>query len=344
MAIDLNYEPNVLVEDITALSEEEWLEWRKKGIGGSDVAAVLGISPWKSGRELFYEKIGRKPVIEEDMNWVALEVGHRLEDLVAEIYRRKTGYKVYPIRKILQHPLYPFMIADVDFFVEKPNGRRGILETKTSHLNNIVKWKDGQVPRHYELQGKHYLSVANVDFAAFACLFSNNEADFVYQEVDRDLDEEEITIQELSYFWNTYVVPRQEPPLVEAADLCIQALRKYISPSSSTTPFRLPRVLQPSLEQILQLKDEKSRLEREVRALDERIQKLYVPVLDAMGSNTSAVYRSGGDQYSVTYLPNIRTSIKKEARERLQKEHPDIYDDYVSVSESRTFVLKKTAI
>jgi predicted phage-related endonuclease len=49
--LDLNYEPAVLVEDITQLTEEEWLQQRTRGIGGSDVAAVLGISPWKTRRD-----------------------------------------------------------------------------------------------------------------------------------------------------------------------------------------------------------------------------------------------------------------------------------------------------
>ncbi len=130
--LDLNYDPAVLVEDITQLTEEEWLQQRTRGIGGSDVAAVLGISPWKTRRDLFYEKTGVQPMQPDETNWVAKEVGHRLKELVAEIYQRKTGYTVYPIRKIFQHPLYSFMIADVDYFVQKPNGKRGVLECKTS--------------------------------------------------------------------------------------------------------------------------------------------------------------------------------------------------------------------
>ena len=64
---------------------------------------------------------------EEEDNWVAKEVGHRLEDLVAEIFSRKTGLKVYPVRKMFRHPLHPFMLADVDFFIDFPDGTKGIL-------------------------------------------------------------------------------------------------------------------------------------------------------------------------------------------------------------------------
>ena len=95
------YTPEKVV-DISNLSREDWLEYRKKGIGGSDVAAIMGISPFATIRDLFYNKTGVQPVIqeEEESNWVAKEVGHRLEDLVAEIFSKKTGLEVFPVRVI----------------------------------------------------------------------------------------------------------------------------------------------------------------------------------------------------------------------------------------------------
>ena len=60
MALDLNYSPVALV-DTSALTEEQWLAWRKKGIGGSDAASALGLSPYRTARELYYDKIGAEP-------------------------------------------------------------------------------------------------------------------------------------------------------------------------------------------------------------------------------------------------------------------------------------------
>ena len=50
------------------------------------------------------------------------------------------------------------------------------------------------------------MSVMNIDVAFIACLFSNNENDFVWQKIERDLEEEENTIMELSAFWNNHVM------------------------------------------------------------------------------------------------------------------------------------------
>lgn len=110
------YTPEKVV-DISNLSREDWLEYRKKGIGGSDVAAIMGISPFATIRDLFYNKTGVQPVIqeEEESNWVAKEVGHRLEDLVAEIFSKKTGLEVFPVRKRSSCPY-----TKVNWYAEVP--------------------------------------------------------------------------------------------------------------------------------------------------------------------------------------------------------------------------------
>ena len=74
-----------LIADLSVITEQKWHELRREGIGGSDAAAVLGISPFKTGRDLYYAKLGIDPAEPDDGNWVQLEVGHLLEDLTAQI-------------------------------------------------------------------------------------------------------------------------------------------------------------------------------------------------------------------------------------------------------------------
>ena len=64
------YAPQILVstED---LPREQWLEYRRKGIGGSDAAAVLGISPFRTGRDLYYDKLNTMPVSRRLNRWVS---------------------------------------------------------------------------------------------------------------------------------------------------------------------------------------------------------------------------------------------------------------------------------
>ena len=104
-------EPKVLVST-EALTEQEWLTYRRQGIGGSDVAAILGISPFRTARDLYDDKLNIASAVDDTGNWVALEMGHLLEPLVAQIFTKKTGLEVFQIKKMFQHPQYPFMLAD----------------------------------------------------------------------------------------------------------------------------------------------------------------------------------------------------------------------------------------
>lgn len=89
VAAEKRSQPQILVET-AGLSEEKWLAYRRKGIGGSDVAALLGISPWRTARDLYFDKLNIVAVEDNEDNWVALEMGHLLEPLVAKIFQHRT--------------------------------------------------------------------------------------------------------------------------------------------------------------------------------------------------------------------------------------------------------------
>ena len=99
---------------MTATSREEWLALRRQGIGGSDVAAILGLSKFKTQQELWMEKTGRlvqqqSADAEERMHW-----GNTLEDVVAKHYAQQSGKKVQRINQILHHPECHIAMANLD--------------------------------------------------------------------------------------------------------------------------------------------------------------------------------------------------------------------------------------
>ena len=151
-----DYQPLVLVETAD-LSRDEWLSYRRKGIGGSDASAVLGISPFRTARDLYFDKLNIVTA-DDGGNWVAMEMGNLLEDLVARIFAKKTGLRIFQRKVMYQHPLYPWMLADLDYLVEQPDGTLAILEIKTTNYNARDKWEyNGEeiVPVYYEAQGRH---------------------------------------------------------------------------------------------------------------------------------------------------------------------------------------------
>ncbi len=344
MALNLNYAPNRLV-DITTLSEEQWLWWRKKGIGGSDVAAALNASPYRTARELYFDKIGVEPVVEGADKSITFQIGHLLEDVVAQIFAKKTGFTVFEDHWMYQHPLYPFLIADVDRFIELPNGKRAILECKTAHFDMMCKWANGAVPRHYEMQVRHYMAVMNIDVAYIACLFSNNENDFVWQRIERDIDEEENTILQLESFWNNNVMARVEPPFVEKPDQVLDVLRRYYGPADKSEPcVELHPDFFDTLRSIAALKEEKKTADARAKALENQIKALYIPIVQEMGVACSATCERGKERYKVTYNPQYREQIKADNLSSLRAQYPEIYDEFAEQTETRIFRMTKSAI
>lgn len=341
MSLDLNYQPTVFVKT-DSLTEDEWLAWRKKGIGGSDVASALGVSPYRTARELYYDKIGVEPVVAGADKSITFQIGHLLEDVVAQIFAKKTGFSVFQDQTMYQHPLFPFMLADVDRFLILPNGEKAILECKTAHYDTQFLWANDGVPRHYELQVRHYMAVMNIDAAYIACLFSNSENDFVWRRIDRDTEEEESTILQLKAFWENNVCARVEPELNEKPDMALEALRRYYGPADKAMQtVTLPKDFASTLENVLQLKNEKAALDHQSRKLDGQIKATYLPIAEQMGTACKANCEDNGVKYEITFNPLYREGISKEKLSQLKAQYPDIYSDFVETTESRTFKLTK---
>ncbi|MFR1434314.1 MAG: YqaJ viral recombinase family protein [Acutalibacteraceae bacterium] len=330
------------VVDTSGLSEEDWLGYRRQGIGGSDVAAIMGVSPFATLRDLYNDKCGNPDVIQTEDNWVAKEVGHRLEDLVAKIFAYKTGYKVFAVRKLFRHPFHSFMQANVDFFVELPDGSIAILECKTTNYNSKEKWNDGAVPVNYEWQCRHYMAVMNLSCAYIACLYGNNENEFVYRRIDRDEVIEADMIEMEAHFWNEYVLGRIEPPYTESGDLVLESIRRHYGELDPTVDaVILPTSMAVKLEQYLDLAAQKSLLSQQIKELDEQMKIAYAPIVDVMKTSCSAVCVFGSNTYEVRNKPVFRTSISKDKLQKLEETHPDLYSEYTETTEGRRFSVKR---
>lgn len=203
--------------------EAAWLAGRMNGIGGSDASAVVGMNPYKTNIELFEEKTGRR--IPEDISEKPYVIyGKRAEEYIRELFR--LDYPEYQVEhhefRILQSLSYPFMQASLDGELTDQEGRRGILEIKTTNILQSMqyeKWKD-RIPDNYYIQVLHYLLVTGYDFVVLrAHLVSEWGRDrrttvkhyFIErEEVREDLD---MLLKEEKKFW-AYVESGRKPPLI----------------------------------------------------------------------------------------------------------------------------------
>lgn len=341
-----SYQPRVLV-DTTNLSREDWLAFRRQGIGGSDTAALLGISPWRTARDLYYDKLGVAAAsLDTEDNWVQLEVGTLLEPLVAKIFQKRTGLIIFKRKAMFSHPQYPWMLADLDYLVEMPGGGTAILEIKTTNYNARDNWwYNGQeiVPVYYESQGRHYMSVMDIDRVYFCCLYGNTEDETIIRHLDRDMDYENELIMLEDAFWHDNVLAKNPPPYTEDGDLIMESLRRWLGPPDKKAPptqFAMPQY--QLIQRYLQLQEAKSAWDADVKQIEAELKRVRALIVAAMGTSSSAIYDAGSSGYVVTNSLVRRACITKEDLKRLKEVHPDIYAEYVSFSESSRFKIKQT--
>lgn len=204
-------------------NEQEWLSGRLNSIGGSDASAVVGMNPYKTNIELFEEKTGRR--VPEDISEKPYVIyGKKAEEYIRELFR--LDYPEYQVEhhefRILQSLSHPFMQASLDGELTDQEGRRGILEIKTTNILQSMqyeKWKD-RIPDNYYIQVLHYLLVTGYEFVVLrAHLVSEWGQDkrttvkhyFIErEEVREDLD---MLLEEEKKFW-AYVESGRKPPLI----------------------------------------------------------------------------------------------------------------------------------
>lgn len=121
------------------MSREEWLDRRRKSIGGSDAAGIVGLSKWASPFSVWADKTGRAP---EKEDTEAMRQGRDLEDYVAR-WMEETGKRVYRLPAMLYNPLYPFAHADVDSMVM---GESAGLECKTAFSLDLKQFNGVEFP------------------------------------------------------------------------------------------------------------------------------------------------------------------------------------------------------
>jgi putative phage-type endonuclease len=156
-----------MVELTQLNSREEWLKARK-GIGGSDAASILGMNPWRDNVELWEIKTGRRE--QEDISEKpAVIYGTEAEEHLRELFRLDyPHFKVnYVDNNMWKNDKMPWAHASLDGWLTDPDGRKGILEIKTTTIQRSTqkeKWQE-QIPQNYYIQLLHYLLVTEFEFA-----------------------------------------------------------------------------------------------------------------------------------------------------------------------------------
>lgn len=196
-------------------SETEWLAARTRGIGGSDIGAICGVSPFTSARQIYLSKTGQYPdsLQPDGAAKERMYFGHRLEPVVADEYAKRTGAILTTINATVQHKDYEWALANIDRLIVDAEGKPlGILECKTTSEYNNDDWDNGDLLMSYIYQLNWYLWILGLERGAFACLVGGNK--FYHYDVFRN-DEllNETIIPAAKRFWFDNVLALKEPEM-----------------------------------------------------------------------------------------------------------------------------------
>ena len=232
-------------------------------------------------------------------------------------------------------------------FIELPNGKTAILEIKTTNYNAKDNWWiDGMecVPVYYELQGRHYMCVMNLDEVYFCCLYGNNENEVIIRHITRDKDYEDELIGLESNFWHNHVQRHNPPPYEEEdGELIIDSARRHYGPADPSLPnVELASSYGVGLERFLELQQQKSECNAQIKQIDAEMKRLQGRIIAEMGKGCTATCQRGQSAYNVTYKPTRKSDITKDNLVRLKAQYPEIYEQFVTVSESRRFYVKRS--
>ncbi len=308
----------VVLASTENMSYEDWLEYRKLGIGGSDASVVCGINRYKSPVELWMDKTGQIPPQEagEAAYW-----GTQLEAIVRAEFTKRTGIEVNKPSVILQSEEHPFMLANVDGICEDADHGTCIFEAKTASAYKTGEWED-TIPDEYMCQVQHYMAVTGYKGAYIAVLIGGNT--FKWKFVERDDELISMLIELEADFWNH--VEDGTPPPLDGSDASAKFLSERFPSSTPKSHITLPDTAAALLAQY----DEAC---EQLEEVTERKQKAENLLKEMLGENE--VGTSGSRIITWKSVSQERLDSKT-----LKAEHPALCKKYTNKTSYRRFTIK----
>ncbi len=215
-----------------------------------------------------------------------------------------------------------------------------------SNYNAKDKWWDGKeeiIPLNYVLQGRHYMAVMDIDHIFYCCLYGNNEDEVIIRHMERDMEFESELIALEEDFWVNHVLAEVPPPYTEDGDLVAKSVRRHFGYADRSVPeVHLDAGFAGTIARYLELQEEKRSIDAQANQLKSEMERIKGLIIAEMGVSCTAACGDGNDSYCLTYNPVLKSGISKNDLVRLRAQHPDIYDEYVTVSESRRFSIRLT--
>lgn len=306
--------------------EEAWLKARTRGIGGSDVGAICGVSPFTSARQVYLNKTGQYPESMQPNEAAAerMHFGHLLEPIVADEYSRRTGAKLVNVGATLVHKDYPWALANVDRLIADNDGRPiGVLECKTTSEYMNDEWESGEILTSYIYQLNWYLWILGLEKGAFACLVGGNK--FYHYEVFRN-DEllNDVIIPAAKKFWFENVLALKEPEM--------QATDTDFANSIYKSAVKNSEIMLPD-DETNDLANTVFECKAKIKELKKIMEAAQNRLKDRLQDNEIGYTKD----YTIKWSPRSQSCVDTE---KLKKSFPEVYAKVLKKIEFRAMYVK----
>lgn len=202
-----------------------WLERRRKGIGASDAASIMGYG-FGSPLKVWLSKV-HPELLEEEENRELLEFGLDVEPAIARAYSRVTGREIktyFGQNGIAVHPQYPEILCSPDR-ITREHDRLVQLKWESRFADKFGEPGTDAVPDAYLIQCVHEMAVVGCEFEDIATMHAGPPV-LIYP-LRRDPELEKIVIDACRAFWADYVLTKREPPIDASRDWAAYIEKKF---------------------------------------------------------------------------------------------------------------------
>lgn len=301
---------------------ERFLYYRKSGIGGSDVASIMGLSKWKSAYQVWESKLGMVDDFDNDaMLWGRLQ-----EPVIRDFYAAKNGVHVYTFDEPIRNLNYPELVANVDGKVAKDSFSmpHKALEIKTARYADA--WGDedtDEIPYAYLLQVNHYLLVTGMDECDVAVLLAGST--YRQYTIKASPELQAIIYEACRNFWHNHVLTGI-PPQKTLSD--VTRMLGGIGPEGDAIA---DEVIEDAVRGL-------AHVNANIKALEAQVDEYKLIVLSAFGDKASTLKSTGGDVLATWKLAKAGVTVDSK---KLEAQYPDIYQKVIKdKAASRRLLLK----
>ena len=273
------------------MTRDEWLEDRRKSIGGSDAAAVIGLNRYRTPMEVYADKLGAFPPKEDTE---AMRLGRDLEEYVAQRFCEETGKKVRRVAETIRNADFPFAHANID---RRVIGEKAGLECKFSNSRSLKRYKNGEFPEEYYTQCVHYLAVTGWERWYLAVVIVG--VGIKIFTIERDDEEINALMNAERDFWNNHVL-KGIPPEPQGTASDNAAINSLFKESENDAPVELV-----GFRDSLRLRDE---IIMQIKTLAKEKQRIEQKIKIEMGENETAET----EEYSVDWKTQTKTFFSKQ--------------------------------